>query len=388
MAKPNKIALTENGVISQEALLAYVEGKLDAASVQELEKMLQEDVFAQEALEGLRNANTVSSVGTSVIAINNKLRDKTGLKDKKKTVGIDFHWANYAYAAVVFGVLIGCGFLIVNYLGNSNNTIAENKNHQNVEIQEAPAQTAETASVQDTTISSKENSQPLLDSVKMYETTVADEQKLEGVKNEKAKEEVSPAPAGSVTATVATAKREEAAQNQSPAKDKVAVAEAPKPAAAITYRADDALESAAGKASSREKKADTKSLSKEAESAKESDQKKSVNLEEAMTLFNSGEFKKAASKFDEELKVHPENAEALYFGGVSNYISGENNNAQQKFEKLIKKGVYTDGAKWYKANVLLRKGNKEEAKQIIRELTNTTGSYKERAIKKYDELSK
>jgi tetratricopeptide (TPR) repeat protein len=376
MAKPNKIALTENGVISQEALLAYVEGKLDAASVQELEKMLQGDVFAQEALEGLRNANTVSSVGSSVIAINNKLRDKTGLKDKKKTVGIDFHWANYAYAAVVFGVLIGCGFLIVNYLGNSNNTIAENKNQQNVEIQEAPAQTAETASVQDTTISSKENSQPLLDSVKMYETTVADEQKLEGVKNEKAKEEVSPAPAGSVTATVTTAKREEA------------VAEAPKPAAAMTYRADDALESADGKASSREKKADAKSLSKEAESAKESDQKKSVNLEEAMTLFNSGEFKKAASKFDEELKVHPENAEALYFGGVSNYISGENNNAQQKFEKLIKKGVYTDGAKWYKANVLLRKGNKEEAKQIIRELTNTTGSYKERAIKKYDELSK
>jgi tetratricopeptide (TPR) repeat protein len=376
MAKPNKIALTENGVISQEALLAYVEGKLDAASVQELEKMLQEDVFAQEALEGLRNANTLSSVGTSVIAINNKLRDKTGLKDKKKAVGIDFHWANYAYAAVVFGVLIGCGFLIVNYLGNSNNTIAENKNQQNVEIQEAPAQTAETASVQDTTISSKENSQPLLDSVKMYETTVADEQKLEGVKNEKAKEEVSPAPAGSVTATVTTAKREEA------------VAEAPKPAAAMTYRADDALESADGKASSREKKADAKSLSKEAESAKESDQKKSVNLEEAMTLFNSGEFKKAASKFDEELKVHPENAEALYFGGVSNYISGENNNAQQKFEKLIKKGVYTDGAKWYKANVLLRKGNKEEAKQIIRELTNTTGSYKERAIKKYDELSK
>jgi tetratricopeptide (TPR) repeat protein len=210
----------------------------------------------------------------------------------------------------------------------------------------------------------------------MYETTVADEQKLEGVKNEKAKEEVSPAPAGSVTATVTTAKREEA------------VAEAPKPAAAMTYRADDALESADGKASSREKKADAKSLSKEAESAKESDQKKSVNLEEAMTLFNSGEFKKAASKFDEELKVHPENAEALYFGGVSNYISGENNNAQQKFEKLIKKGVYTDGAKWYKANVLLRKGNKEEAKQIIRELTNTTGSYKERAIKKYDELSK
>lgn len=384
MAKPNKIALTENGVISQDALLAYVEGKLDAASVQELEKMLQEDVFAQEALEGLRNANTLSSVGTSVIAINNKLRDKTGLKDKKITSRIDFHWANYAYAAVVFGVLIGCGFLIVNYLGNSNNTIAENKNQQNVEIQEAPAQTAESAGAQDSTLSTKENSQPLLDSVKMYETAVADEQKLEGVKNEKAKEEVSPAPAGSVTATVTTAKREEAAQNQSPAKDKVAVAEAPKPSAAMTYRADDALESAAGKASSREKKADAKSLSKETES----DQKKSVNLEEAMTLFNSGEFKKAASKFDEELKVHPENAEALYFGGVSNYISGENNNAQQKFEKLIKKGVYTDGAKWYKANVLLRKGNKEEAMQIIRELTNTTGSYKERAIKKYDELSK
>lgn len=385
MAKPNKIALTENGVVSQEALLAYVEGKLDVASVQELEKLLQEDVFAQEALEGLQNTAAIGSVGASVIAINNKLRDKTGLKDKKKAVGIDFHWANYAYAAVVFGVLIGCGFLIVNYLGNSNNAIAENKNQQNVEIQEAPAQTTEAVGAQDSTLSTKENSQPLLDSVKMYETTVADVQKLEGVKNEKAKEEVSPASVGSVTATVTTAKREEVAQNQSPAKDQVAITEAAKPTAAMTYKADEA---AAGKASLREKKTEAKSISKEAEGSNESDQKKSVNLEEAMTLFNSGEFKKAASKFDEELKVHPENAEALYFGGVSNYISGENNNAQQKFEKLIKKGVYTDGAKWYKANVLLRKGNKEEAKQIIRELTNTTGSYKERAIKKYDELSK
>ena len=40
MAKPKQIILTEEGVITQEALLAYAEGRLGAAESAQLEKLL------------------------------------------------------------------------------------------------------------------------------------------------------------------------------------------------------------------------------------------------------------------------------------------------------------------------------------------------------------
>jgi len=262
-------------------------------------------------------------------------------------------------------------------LGNNDQTLAENKEQNNVEIQDTPIQAPVIVTVQDTTVSTKENEIPVFDSVKMLETTLTDESKIAGGKNEKAKVEIATSP-------VAVAAKENAAKD----KATTGMAEAPKPAEAMTYKLDDASMDVSKKAVAREFKAESRGVNNDAESEKTIDPKKSVNLEDAMTLFNAGDYKKAAGKFDEELKVHPDNADALYFGGVSNYIAGDNGKAEKNFEKLIKKGIYADGSKWYKANVLIRKGKKEEAKNIIRELTNSSGSYKERAIKKYEELMK
>jgi len=44
-----------------------------------------------------------------------------------------------------------------------------------------------------------------------------------------------------------------------------------------------------------------------------------------------------------------------------------------------------DGSKWYKANILLKQGKKEEAKKLFQQLSETSGSYKERAQKKLAE---
>ena len=55
-------------------------------------------------------------------------------------------------------------------------------------------------------------------------------------------------------------------------------------------------------------------------------------------------------------------------------------------DKLIKKGSYTEGSKWYKANILLSKGNKDDAVKILKQLTSSTSVFKERAIKKLEEI--
>ena len=57
------------------------------------------------------------------------------------------------------------------------------------------------------------------------------------------------------------------------------------------------------------------------------------------------------------------------------------------FDKILKKGgLYADGAKWYKANILVKKGDIEHGKTLLQELSNSNGSYKERATKKLAEM--
>ena len=111
-----------------------------------------------------------------------------------------------------------------------------------------------------------------------------------------------------------------------------------------------------------------------------------VNLDDAMKTFNSGNYKKSSEQFDEILNDQPKNAEALYFGGISDYINEKTNKSEKNFDKLLKDGSrYTEGSKWYKANILLKKGKKDEAKKLLNELGNSNGSYKERALKKLQE---
>jgi hypothetical protein len=61
---------------------------------------------------------------------------------------------------------------------------------------------------------------------------------------------------------------------------------------------------------------------------------------------------------------------------------------EANFDKLAKTGMYPEGAKWYKANILIKKGRKEEAKPLLRDLINSNSSFKDRAVKQYEDLYK
>ena len=101
----------------------------------------------------------------------------------------------------------------------------------------------------------------------------------------------------------------------------------------------------------------------------------------------SGPQKTHCYGINEILKQQPNNIDALYWGGISDYINGNTKKSEKNFDKLLKDGTkYVEGSKWYKANILLKKGKKEEAKKLLDELSNTSGSYKERAVKKKAEM--
>ena len=108
----------------------------------------------------------------------------------------------------------------------------------------------------------------------------------------------------------------------------------------------------------------------------------------AKNYFEAGDYVNAEKKYNEILATQPDNSDALYFGGVSAYLDGAKGMGEANFDKLMKRGQYPEGTKWYKANILIKKGKKEEAKQLLRDLAASNSYFKERAVKQYEELYK
>lgn len=106
----------------------------------------------------------------------------------------------------------------------------------------------------------------------------------------------------------------------------------------------------------------------------------------AMTLFNNGNYIEAEKKFDQMIASNPDNYEGRYFGAVSAYINGNSSKAEKQFDYMLSKGIYPEGSKWYKANILLKNGDTATAKEMLRSLSISAGIYKERAIKKLEGL--
>ena len=336
MAKPKHIDLTEGGVITQEALLAYAEGRLSDAERTEVDRLLRDDPFAQDALEGLRGSVQTSELGTVITSINTKLREKAGLRERKKK-GIEIHWANYAYAAVILGVLVGVGFVMIEIFSTHNKQEAMSK----------PAPKAQ-------------------ESLPVKE------------------EEKKPAPQKDTTLTDALAEQ----KDSTPIKTETTVA-ANTPSTPVTTGAATQTPAAADE-KAKKSPAETKTK------ASEMNENVSQNLTDqtitmlgtAKAYFEAGNYTNAEKKYKEILASQPNNTDALYFGGVSAYLNGSNGLGEANFDKLAKMGQYPEGTKWYKANILIKKGKKEEAKQLLRDLANSNSIFKERAVKQYEELYK
>lgn len=333
MAKPKHIDLTEDGVITQEALLAYAEGKLSDAERTQVDKLIKDDPFAQDALEGIRTSGNKTEIKSAISSINTQLREKTGVRERK-TKGIDLHWANYAYAAVVLGVLIGVGYVMINVLSSEHKEEAMNK----------PVPKAQES------------------------VPVVEEKKKEEPKPDTTRQIAAVPQTDSMSAKVTDA---EAVKEKDKNTTNVTSA-----GSAITMND---MKPAAAKASPAQE---------EAPKSKSDIDAIAAQLGVARTFFGSGDYVSAEKEYNKVLAMQSDNSDALYFGGICAFYNGSKGLGEANFDKLARTSQYTEGTKWYKAAILIKKGRKDDAKPLLRDLINGNSYFKERAVKQYEELFK
>ncbi len=357
--KKDKVILSEQGVVTEEALTAYLQNKLSPDEKQQLEKLLQEDPFARDALEGLQNSSNQAAVHTSVSSLNKKVRERSGLKERK---GLKLHWVNYAWAAVVFGLLVAIGFVMVNFLNKKDNNLALNSSKENM--------TAPSIVSKDTAAVSERPKVLVADS---------------SVTNATGSDTVAAAVTGSpaqIKPVPNQAKNLDDKITPNPASTKPIQASAPQNTTAGNQKVAEPAKSKTDTS-----KASHINANKNALQPVTDTRDAATVMDEAMKSFNSGDYAASGDNFDKILKHDPDNTDALYFGGISDYINGKTGKSENNFDKLLKKGnKYIEGSKWYKANILIKKGHSEAAKPLLQDLSNSNGSYKERAIKKLAEM--
>ncbi len=418
MAKPKNIILTEEGVITQEALLAYAQGRLSPEEVAQVDKLLRDDPFAQEALDGIRNSAAAAGMDTAVTAINSRLREKAGMREKKRK-GIEIHWATYAYAATIVGVLLGLGFVMVHFIQQNDHAIALNKAVPQAE-ESVPAQEQKTEAapvITDTMVKTEvPDKQAALNDTSQIatQTTVALNTPPAGTATVSGSTAQTPA-TGQMrdqTAVITNSFKPAATEKKTPVQTSNPGSAVAKPAAPpVAKEADDIAYSVDGhdlntgaEIKSKNYKSTTpadfdanrglssttvmEAVNKNASKKEKAAASAVDQMKEARALFDAGDFKEAAKRYDKVLSNQPENIDALFFGGICEYKNGRLKPAEKNFDKLIKSGQYVDGSKWYKANVLIDRGKKDEAKQLLKELSTTPNPYKDRAVKKYEEVQK
>jgi tetratricopeptide (TPR) repeat protein len=397
--KKEKVKLSEQGVVTEEALIAFLHDELSPEEKQELEKLLLQDPFAADALEGLKTSSNQTAVTSSISSLNKKVRERSGLKERKK---LQVHWITYAWAAVVVGLLIGISFILVNFLNKPGRDLAQNEKKAKPELQVAP--------LKDTTADYETLKTPSIDSLTTagakaiaadsgvvtvsngatasytYTTSVTDQtdQAKQDFKKDKiADKDVSGKVTGntglSFTPTTGTQNSLKEVTNSSAGeknnKNAVSKSTVIADSTNVTYgwSAANAPQPVKADAYKRESKPEVKDMAS--------------MQDDAMKSFNAGDYNTSGDNFDKILKSDPNNDDALYFGGICDYINGKTAKSEINFDKLLKKGnKYIEGAKWYKANILLKKGKSDAAKVLLQDLSNGNSSYKERAIKKLAEM--
>lgn len=391
MSRPKKdiVKLSEQGVVTEEALIAYAQNKLSAEEKQELEKLLEQDPFARDALEGLQSSANQTTVTSSISSLKKKVRERSGLKEGK---GLHIHWVNYAWAAVVLGLLIGIGFIMVNFLNKKDNNLALNQKNESANT--PVVQLKDTTSVYEKAVVAADSTTwrgaALTDSVAVPVSAAIPQTKQGGLKQTittgaATNSVVSPSSVNAANGKASQTYAMQPVTAPTGLKPKPIDAEQTKNSFLRSKAAADSVRVSGYYGADKNSSQATTAASRKESSPPATDQ--AVLQDEAMKSFNSADYAKAGDYFDQILKHDPDNPDALYFGGISDYINGKTAKSENNFDKLLKKGSkYIDGSKWYKANILIKKGHSDAAKPLLQDLSTSNGSYKERAVKKLAEM--
>lgn len=373
--KKNNMPLTQNGAVTDEAILAYLKGELSPENTTEFEKILAEDIFVREALEGLKNISALT-LKNSFHEISKEIEVKTGTAKSKSSSIPLLPITRYAVAAILLGVLVVLTFLITNYFSKQERQIASTQETETVQNQDAAPLFQEEMNVENDPADSSMGKDILI-------SDAAEEAVKETEKETEIKPDVRTVTSSAENAKVNTPlpptleRKVEDNISYTPQKKQdtnKSIVTAPI-AQAANANAD---------------KVNAKGTAKEVSSktnVENTVEKMSEDMADAMNDFDSKDYKTAAKKFKKIANNDPSNLDAVYFEGVSLFIDKSANKALKNFDKLIENNAkHVNGSKWYKSQILLQKGKKEEAKELLNELKSSEGTFKDRAVKKLQEL--
>ena len=390
--KRNNMPLTQQGVITEEAMLAYLKGELSPELTAQFEQLLADDPFAHEAMEGLQAANP-NTLKTTFAAISQQVEEKTGATKQAATVSF-YGIARYAAAAVLIVGLIGFAFLITNYFNKQANQVALSKEESLPQATDATPlfnETQEPAVVPDIIAPAQDSlavAAPVVENIQeeadMAAETSETSMAAKAVQSKQIAIAAPTAPPAISTVSGTEAKKADARMQAAKLAEKTAKETSAKAKQTPIVPAKPVV---AADASKQESQAVVSPIQNSASGA--SAEKLPDNTDDDMESFNSRDYKAAAKKFNKIVDKDPSNLDAIYFEGISQFINGDNNKALKSFDKLLVKGAkHADGSKWYKAQILLKKGKKEEATKLLHELQSGNSSFKDRAVNKLEEIEK
>ena len=105
-------------------------------------------------------------------------------------------------------------------------------------------------------------------------------------------------------------------------------------------------------------------------------------LTNSMKHFATGDYKKSITNYLVILEQYPDDANALFYGGLCYYNLNKFDKSIEFFNRILKLPInaFKEEAKWYKVKSLIKKGQKVEAGNLLDEIISEGGFYMEQAI--------
>jgi FimV-like protein len=104
---------------------------------------------------------------------------------------------------------------------------------------------------------------------------------------------------------------------------------------------------------------------------------------EAYEAYRRGDYQRSVAL----LKLLPRDADTLFYLGVSQYFSGEPEQALDNLQKASELDRnWSQPAHWYRASAYLKIGQKEKAQEALREILKGNGEYKKKAEELLEKL--
>ncbi len=112
-------------------------------------------------------------------------------------------------------------------------------------------------------------------------------------------------------------------------------------------------------------------------------------LTDALALYDSKQYKQAINKFDELLKINPDDVNAFYYSALCYKEQNKLNKALDCLNKLNGTNTFfQQDAQWQRALIFIEQNQIEKANELLQKIISTKGTYTSQAKDKLQTLKK